>query len=283
VNAHAISLPEAALLGLIEGLTEFLPISSTGHLVLAAEGLGLDLVDDGVKGFLIVIQAGALLAVAGLYRRSLLMMGRGLVGADPEGARLAALLLAAFAPAAIAGPLARGLIFERLFAPLPVALALAAGGVAMIAFEAARARRQWRYVLPDQNRGFDPLRLTFAGAAAIGLAQALALWPGMSRSMVTILAGLAVGLTPRAAAEFSFLLALPTLGGAIAYDLVRDWEHLFGAAGGPGLAAGFAAACLVAVFAVRAFVGFVSRYGLAAFGWYRLALAGVVLVAWSAG
>ncbi len=272
MNPAAVSLGplEAALLGLVEGLTEYLPVSSTGHLILASTILGrAD--DPAVKSFEIVIQAGAILAVLGLYRERVLAMLRGLAGRDPAGRRLLVNLVAGFLPAGVLGLLLHRAIKAWLFGPAPVAGALAVGGIAMIVLDGMRARR-----LAD-GAGIEAL--TWRGALLIGLAQCLAMWPGTSRSLVTILAGLAVGLTPAAAAEFSFLLALPTLGGATFLDLVRDGATLFAGVGPGALVTGLAVAFVSAALAVRGFVAWLGRHGLVPFGVYRVLLAGAV--AWA--
>ncbi len=255
---------EAAFLGLVEGLTEYLPVSSTGHLILASTLLGRA-EDPAVKSFEIVIQAGAILAVLGLYRERVLAMLRGLLGRDPGGRRLLVNLVVGFVPAGILGLLLHRAIKTWLFGPGPVAGALAVGGIAMIALDGMRARR-----LADGS-GLEGL--TWRGALLIGLAQCLAMWPGTSRSLVTILAGLAVGLTPAAAAEFSFLLALPTLGGATFLDLVRDGATLFAGIGPGPFLVGLAVAFVSAALAVRGFVAWLGRHGLVPFGVYRLLLA----------
>ncbi|HEX9779900.1 MAG TPA: undecaprenyl-diphosphate phosphatase [bacterium] len=256
---------EAVLLGCIEGLTEFLPVSSTGHLILAGELLRLR--GDAVKSFEVVIQAGALLAVAGLYRARLASMWRGLLGRDPGGRALLAKLLLAFLPAAAAGLLLHRLIKAHLFDPGPVIAALAAGGAAMILVD-RRAQP------PRRPASLDAV--TWRVALVIGAAQCLALWPGMSRAMVTIVAGILCGLPAATAAEFSFLLALPTLGAATAFDAVVSRDVLARDVGWAAMAFGLAAAALFAAAAIRGLIRYLSRHGLAAFGWYRLALAGVV-------
>ena len=259
---------EAALLGLVEGLTEYLPVSSTGHLILASTLLGrAD--DPAVKSFEIVIQAGAILAVLGLYRDRVAAMLRGLAGRDTAGRRLLVALVVGFLPAGVLGLLLHRTIKAYLFGPGPVAAALAAGGLAMIVLDPLRARRL--------ARGLPLESLGWRGALVIGLAQCLAMWPGTSRSLVTILAGLAVGLTPAAAAEFSFLLALPTLGGATFLDLVRDGATLFAGIGIGPFAIGLLVAFVSAALAVRGFVAWLGRHGLVPFGVYRLLLAGAVL------
>jgi undecaprenyl-diphosphatase len=254
-----VTILEAIILGLVEGLTEYLPISSTGHLILAEALLGIDADEDTVNAFLIVIQGGAIAAVAGLYWSTIVAMLRGAAGRDPAGLRLLINVAVAFAPAAVLGPLLADWIEAHLFRPWAVLAALAAGGVVMIA-------------LPTKDRGTADLHdLDWRRALVIGLLQCLAMWPGTSRSMVTIVGGALVGLHPRAAAQFSFILGLPTLGGACAYSLWQE-PGLVGTLGPAPILAGFLVAAVSAALAVRWMVGYLTRHGLSIFGWYRLAL-----------
>lgn len=266
------------LLGAIEGLTEFLPVSSTGHLILVSSLLGLDPADPGLSAFLIVIQAGALVAVAGFFRKSVVSMLLGLAGRDAEGRRLAGLLALAFAPAAVAGLLFAETIKSRLFGPYIVAVALGIGGLAMILIERFRHSPSPE---AEATAALSVAAISWRMALVIGLAQCLALWPGTSRSMVTILAGLLLGLSPRASAEFSFLLALPTLGAATLYDLYGQGPQILEVSGVVGLALGFAVSCVVAALAMKYFLRYLARHGLALFGYYRIAVAAVILFFWS--
>lgn len=274
-----ISLFDAAVLGVVEGLTEFLPVSSTGHLILVSQWLGL--YDDpaakaGVDAFEIVIQSGALLAVLGIYLPSVASMLRGAAGRDPAGRNLLLQLIAGFLPAAVIGLLAGGWIKEHLFGIGPVIFALAAGGVLMIAVEWHHARKAGT---AETLRLEKPIgAMTWRAALVIGCAQCLAMWPGTSRSMMTIVAARLLGFQPRAAAQFSFLLALPTLGAATAHDLLQEGPMLLQASGGPGLAVGMIVSCVVAWVAVQGFLAFLNRHGMAVFGWYRIALALVLTV-----
>ena len=263
---------QAVVLGLVEGITEYLPVSSTGHLILASSLLGLDHADakPALDAYLIVVQGGAILAVLALYWPRVVRMARGLAGRDPEGLRLAGHILLAFVPAAVAGLLLGKRIHALLFGDWPVVAALAAGGAWMIWF-GSRPRRG--------GDGLDAM--SWRTALGIGLFQTLALWPGTSRSMVTIAGGMLLGLDAIAAAEFSFLLGLPTLGAACAHDLVGNLREA-AAAGAPSLFAalgpgpvvlGIAVATVSAALAVRWLVAFLTRHGLAPFGWYRLAVA----------
>ena len=274
-----MTLLEAIVLGIVEGITEYLPVSSTGHLILASSLMGLtDRVDkDSLDAFNIVIQGGAILAVLGLYRARVWQMVQGLLGRDPAGLRLAVNVAAAFLPAAVLGVLLAGTIKRYLFFPIPVLSALAAGGVVMIAMDRWQERGRHGTADPDDRRTHTDLEgLPLRGALLIGLLQCLAMWPGTSRSMVTIVGGMLAGMKPRQAAEFSFILGLPTLGAACAYSLLKnltgDAPTMFETLGAAPLLAGLIVATVSAGVAVNWLVRFLTRHGLAPFGWYRLAL-----------
>lgn len=274
---------QAIILGLVEGVTEYLPVSSTGHLILASALMGLDEPEKkaAVDAFNIVIQGGAILAVLGLYWPRVKQMLFGLVGRDPKGLRLALLLFVAFLPAAILGVLFDDWIEARLFFAGPVLLALALGGVYMIVLDLWQKRRHREH--PDAETP-DITDLTFAQAVIIGLLQCVAMWPGTSRSMMTITGGILVGLRPRQAAEFSFLLGLPTLGGATVYKLAKNvkeahdtgGDNLFEQLGVLPVAIGLVVATISAAIAVKWLVSFLNRHGLAIFGYYRLVLCAVL-------
>ncbi len=256
----------AALLGLVEGLTEYLPISSTGHLILAARALRLE--GEAVKTFEIVIQFGAILAVVGVYRERVAAILRGVAGRDLVGAALLRRLVISTVPALVVGGLLHRRIKEELFAAWPVVWALAVGGLVMVLAN--------RWLLARSRRGPASLEgLSDRHALVIGLAQCLALWPGMSRAMVTIVAGMAVGLPGPQAAQYSFLLALPTLGAATLYDAWADSGHLVAEAGLGVVLTGLATSALVAAATVGGLVRYLNRHGLVLFGWYRLVLAAV--------
>ncbi|WP_437996385.1 undecaprenyl-diphosphate phosphatase [Sorangium sp. So ce185] len=265
---------DAVLLGVLEGLTEFLPVSSTGHLILLGAWLGHE--SEAAKTLDIVIQLGAVLAVVVYFRERLAVTVRGIFRRDPDSLRLALALAFAFFPAALVGLLFHKAIKAHLFGPGPVAVALIAGGFLMIGVESVRRRR------PDQGapRVED---VTLQRALAIGVAQCFSLWPGASRSMTTIVGGQLSGLSTAAAAEFSFLLAIPTLGAATVFDLAKNGRALLDAPGGAAaLAVGLAVSFAVALLVIAVFLRYLKRYGLAPFGWYRIALGAVVLWLWVA-
>jgi undecaprenyl-diphosphatase len=259
----------AALLGLIEGLTEYLPVSSTGHLILAGHALHLD--GEGSKAFEIVIQLGAILAVLVHYRRLLADRLAGLVAGRAESLRLALALLYGFLPAAVVGVLLRKAIKARLFGPVPVAGALIVGGVLMIAVEAVRRRRG-----EPGEVGLD--KVTPLRGLLIGVGQCFSLWPGASRSMCTIVAGQLTGLSTATAAEFSFLLALPTLGAATVYELYKSRHELLAGGGVSELVIGLVVSFVVAWAVIGSFLRYLQSRGLAPFGYYRIVLG--VLVLW---
>lgn len=261
--------PLAAIIqGVVEGLTEYLPVSSTGHLILMGHLLGDD--GDGAKAFEIVIQLGAILAVVGHYRGLLAERLGGLVRRERASVDLALALMAGFVPTAIAGLLLRKTVKRLLFGPAPVAVALIVGGVVMILLERLRSRRP----SPSLNRLED---VTPRRALLIGLGQCVSLWPGSSRSMCTIVAGQLTGLSTSVAAEFSFLLALPTLGAATLYEMWKSRHELFVAGSGVELALGMVVSFLVAWAVIAGFLQYLKKHGLAPFGYYRIVLGALVL------
>ncbi|MHC4975274.1 MAG: undecaprenyl-diphosphate phosphatase [Planctomycetota bacterium] len=277
---------DAIILGLVEGITEYLPVSSTGHLILTSAFLGLDSPESkqAVDTFTIVVQGGAILAVLGLYRQRVGQMIRGLLGKDPVGRRLAINLIIAFIPAAVLGVLLNELIEARLFSVGPVLLALALGGIWMIWL----GRGEGEKTLSPPT---DIETMRWTTALMIGCLQVVAMWPGTSRSMMTIAGGTLLGLKPKQAAEFSFLLGLPTLGGACVYSLGKNvmasrngQEQLFTEQLGLlPVVLGIGVATLSAALAVKWLVSFLTSHGLGAFGWYRLALCALIGTLWLAG
>ena len=261
----------AILLGIVEGLTEYLPVSSTGHLVLVGHWLGLSDDDPATSAFEIVVQLGAILAVLAHYRELLTRRARGLFAGEPASLRLLSALAIAFAPAAVTGLLLRKAIKAHLFGPLPVAGALVAGGVVMIAVE------RWLAHRPDRQTNEGLEQVTPGRALAIGLGQCLSLWPGTSRSMCTIVAGQLAGLTTATAAEFSFLLALPTLGAATIYEGYKSRAVLLADGGGANLLVGLVVSFAVAWAVIASFLKYLKAHGLEPFGYYRIALGALVL------
>jgi undecaprenyl-diphosphatase len=296
-----LSYADATVLGLVEGITEFLPISSTGHLILANHALGLDREDqaldragqplwveqpDPARGspgqpftikaaadtYSVAIQVGAIAAVALLYWRRILEAIAGVFGKNPAGLRLTRNLLIAFFPAVVAGLTLDDWIEEKLFRPATVAAALIVGAVIMVAADRRQRAR------PADAPDLDPADLSPKQALLIGVLQCAALWPGMSRSMMTIVGGYLAGLRPARAAEFSFLLGLPTLTGAAVLKCYKSGALTLEAFGPGPLAWGGLVAAVSAGLAVAWLVRFLTRHGLALFAWYRVALAIGVLV-----
>ena len=268
----APSLLVALLLGIVEGLTEFLPISSTGHLIVAGSLLGYT--GEQAKVFEIVIQAGAILAVCWEFRARLAAVAGGLFR-DPRANRFVANVLIAFVPAAALGLLLGKHIKAWLFAPVPVAIAFVAGAFVILWAERRQRAR------PDAVRIDDVDAMRWPDALKVGLAQAFALIPGTSRSGATIIGGMLFGLSRRAATEFSFFLAIPTLFAACAYESIRNRELLARADLAP-FGIGFAAAFVSAFLCVRWLLRYVSQHDFTPFAWYRIAFGLVILVtAWT--
>lgn len=264
-----LSVPEAVLIGVVEGVTEFLPISSTGHLTVTEQLLGLTSTDQAkaaADAYAIVIQAGAIVAVLGIYRQRVTTAIAAIFGRGPDvdaGRRLLAALIGGFLPAAMIGLALDDWIKDRLFGIWPVVGAWVVGGVAILV---------WKKV-----GGHRPLEtLGLKQGLVIGLAQALALWPGTSRSLVTILAALALGYSMSAAVEFSFLLGLVTLGAATVYEALGSGDLIVDAFGVMAPVIGFIAAFVSAAVAVQWMVAYLRTKSLDVFGWYRI-LIGVIV------
>jgi len=259
---------QAVLLGFLEGLTEFLPVSSTGHILLAGHFLGFE---SPGKTFEVLIQLGAILAIVAVYFRQLLDM----VCALPREARIQRFafgIFVAFLPAAVLGAALHGFIKDVLFeTPDLICIMLIVGGVILLAID--------RVAMPvhyDEVTDIPPVR-----AFGIGLFQCLALIPGVSRSGSTIVGGLLLGADKRTAAEFSFFLAIPTMAGAFAYDLCSNWDRLHMADALP-IGVGFAMAFVTAVVVVQMALGFISRHGFGLFAWWRIVVGLLGLVALTA-
>ncbi len=255
---------KAALLGLLEGATEFLPISSTGHLIIAADLL--DFTGERAKTFTIFIQLGAILAIVWHYRAKVTSVARG-VGHDRAARRFVANLFIAFLPAAVLGLLLHSTIKAYLFNPVLVAAALVLGGFVILWIESRQRTPRIEHV--DDMRWQDALK--------VGVAQSFALFPGVSRAGATIMGGLLSGLSRQAATEFSFFLAVPTMFAATLYDLYksRDLIHTEEAA---LLLTGLVCAFFSALVVVKAFLAFIARHDFRFFAWYRIVFGGVVLV-----
>ncbi len=297
-----LTMRDAVVLGVVEGITEFLPISSTGHLIITSALLGLDeetplTAHDGqplwhtppsadapqgtpltiklaADTYIVVLQIGAIFAVAFLYWRHVKAILQGLVGGNPEGLRLLRSLALAFFPVVVVGLVLEGWIERTLFSVPTVIAALVVGSLLMLAAE--RWRRQ-------HNRGVSQERelhtLTIPQALGIGGMQCLALWPGMSRSMVTMVGGYFAGLSPARAAEFSFLLGLPVLGGAAVYKAWKAGPAMVAVFGWGEMLLGAAVAAVSAAMAVKFLISYLSRHGLEIFAAYRLLLA-ITMALW---
>lgn len=253
----------AALLGLLEGLTEFIPVSSTGHLLLAGHFLGFQ---SAGKTFEVVIQLGAVLAILTVYSAKLWRVAS-TIQTDPASGRFVASVLLAFLPAVVIGVLAHDIIKTVLFeTPLLIAVMLILGGVVLLFVD--------RMAPPPVHE--DATALPLRKALAIGFIQCLAMIPGVSRSGATIVGALMLGVGKRAAAEFSFFLSMPTMAGAFAYDIYKTRDMLdFGAWW--DIAVGFAVAFVTAVLVVRWVLDFVARHGFAIFGWWRIIVGSLAL------
>jgi undecaprenyl-diphosphatase len=264
-----MAVTEPILLGIVEGLTEFLPVSSTGHLILASALLGYD--ERKWALFNVVIQLGAILAVIVLYWRTFWTVARGLFARQPGAWRFLRNLVIAFLPAAVVGLAFHKRIEAMLGRPDIVAVALIVGGIAILIVERL-VKRGDKVGIADVGVGTS---------VGIGLIQCISMIPGVSRSGATIMGALSLGVERRTAAEFSFFLAVPTMLGATALELAKNW-HEIGAPGQVGLgtiALGFVVAFAVALAVIRSFVAFVSRHGFTVFAWYRI-VAGALALLW---
>lgn len=255
----------AIFLGIIEGITEFLPISSTGHLILVGALLGPS--TESSKLFDVVIQLGAILAIVVLYWRKFLQVITGL-RSDPQARYFVRNIALAFLPAMVIGAFAHEAIKTYLFTPTVVAISMVAGGIAILAIE------KWK----PQPRMNSTESMDWKTALKIGMVQCLAMIPGTSRSGATIMGALCFGVERKAAAEFSFFLAVPTMLAAASYDLYKS-RHALTGDGAAMIAVGFAVSFLVALLVVRWLVRFISRHGFELFAWYRIAVGAAILLA----
>lgn len=259
----------AALLGLLEGMTEFIPVSSTGHILLAGHFLGFD---SPARVFEVLIQFGAILAILGIYSGRLWRLFAA-APHDPRARRFILAVLLAFLPAVVVGVMAHSVIKEVLFeTPMLIAVMLVVGGVVLLF--ADRLARNPRYHAAEDL----PPRVAFG----IGLIQCLAMVPGVSRSGATIVGGLALGADKRTAAEFSFFLSMPTMLGAFVYDLAKNRDVLDSAALG-NILVGFVCAFVAAILVVRWLLDYVSQHGYGVFAWWRIIVGSFVIIALLAG
>lgn len=300
--AAELSSSDAVILGVIEGITEYLPISSTGHLIVASRALRLEsdeplVTADGqplwykkpsdsnpagepltvklaADTYTVVIQFGAIAAVALLYWRQIAAMIRGLFGKDPAGLRLLISVLVAFFPAAVLGFLLHDWIDAYLFSVPAVIVGLVAGAILMLFAESWRRKHQ----KPVAEAAPDTLDVPLSTALKIGLLQCLSMWPGTSRSMTTIVGGYFCGMEPKRAAEFSFLLGFVTLSAATLYKSLKSGAAMVQVFGWTQILLGCAVATVTAVIFVRFLVRWLTRHGLAMFAWYRVVLAAVLTV-----
>jgi len=280
----------AILLGLVEGLTEFIPVSSTGHLLLAKQALGLD--DDPWNTFIVMIQLGAILAVVAVYFVRLWKVLLGLPGKDPAARRFAISVLLAFLPSAILGLLLHDFIKNVLFNTTIVCISLIVGGVALIVLERwsdagtmglRRRVKDGVVTLEQRELAEDAMKLSWKTAIGVGLWQCLSIIPGVSRSGATIVGGLLLGVDKKAAAEFSFFLAIPTMVGAFALDFWESRDLITGDVARL-IAIGFVVSFISGLFVVRFLVDFVGRYGFAPFSMWRIlvGVAGLIAI-WAYG
>lgn len=260
------SLLTIILLGIVEGVTEFIPVSSTGHLVLAGELLGFQSQAEGT--FEIVIQLGAILAVLVAYWRRFFAVAVGLAGADRSAILFTRNILLGFLPSMAVGFLVYDMVKAMLESPAIVAVALILGGVAILVIE--------RLVKVPTTQTVEDM--SWKTALGIGFVQCLSMIPGVSRSGATIMGALSLGVERRTAAEYSFFLAVPTMLAASGYDLLKTGGSLDGGAW-TAIAVGFAVSFVVALIVIRWFIGIVSRHGFAPFAWYRIAV-GTAALAW---
>lgn len=268
-NTGEFKLLHALILGIIEGISEYLPISSTGHLLVAQNLMGLtgtEAAKTTADAYAIIIQIGAILAVTGLYRNRVKQMIMGLVGRDSAGLKLIFRLIIAFIPAALMGLLFSNMIKQVLFGLLPISIAWLIGGLVIIIFAATPPSKK-----PNMSITIDSMSMK--QALIIGLFQILALWPGVSRSLATILGGLVAGLTLPLAVEFSFLLGLITLCAATCYEMLKSGGDVIFSYGWFLPVIGIISSFVSAWISVKWLLNYLTRHGLALFGYYRIILA----------
>lgn len=256
---------KAALLGFIEGLTEFLPVSSTGHLILFGHYLGFE---SPGHSFEVLIQLGAILAILSVYFGKLLRLAKGMFS-DRRSQMFILAILLAFLPAVVIGVFAHSFIKSVLFSPLVVCVSLISGGLVLLVVDETRF----------EAKIHDVMDVPLLTALKIGLFQCLAMIPGVSRSGATIVGAMLMGTDKRTAAEFSFFLAMPTMVGAFAYDLYKNYK-LLAVDDVMAVGVGFVVAFFAGLFVVRGFLDFVSRHGFTPFAWWRIVVGCFGLAAW---
>ena len=280
----ALRIEQAIVLGIVEGLTEYLPVSSTGHLLLAERIMGIGdaqatstekrkQIKEATNAYIVCIQIGAIIAVLWLYSRRIKQILLGLTGQDAEGRQLLINVFTGFIPAAVIGLLFNKMIKTYLFGTWSVVLAWFFGGLAILVI--SRKNQEKGEV---RHCGRPLVELSWQKSLIIGFAQCIAMWPGVSRSLVTIVGGLLVGLSLPAAVEFSFLLGLVTLSSATAFDVTKHGNELVDQFGILAPAIGLVCAFITAVIAVKWMVGYLESHSLRVFGWYRLAMGAISVV-----
>ncbi|MBQ9834756.1 MAG: undecaprenyl-diphosphate phosphatase [Akkermansia sp.] len=265
-----MTILQSIILGIVEGLTEYLPVSSTGHLIITRYILGLGS-SDALNAFDICIQSGAILAVLGLYFQRVQEMWDGVMGRNKTGVPLIINMFVGVLPAVVLGLLCESYIKSLLFNETTVTITWALGGIVILLYSRAREKS-------GKGFGGKPLEeLTWKGALKVGLMQCIAMCPGVSRSLMTMLGGLVSGLSVSAAVEFSFLLGLVTLGGATCHDAIKHGSEMVAVIGWAPMLVGTFTAWLSSIIAVKWMVGYLNKHGLSIFGWYRIAAA-IVMV-----
>jgi undecaprenyl-diphosphatase len=268
-----LSLVQAVVFGIVEGLTEYLPISSTGHLLVAKEimGLGSEASSEAaINAYIVVIQFGAIIAILVICLNRFISLYKGLFQGDAAGRKLLANLVCAFLPAVVIGLALEDQIKGHLFGTFPVIVGWVSGGLVILGFAFL-----CRYRCIDLHQGKPLEDITIRMALFIGVAQCLAMWPGVSRSLATILGALFMGVSMAAAVEFSFLLGAVTLSAASIYDLLKHGNEMMQVFDLSSMVLGLVFAFVSAVLSVKWMVGYLNRYGLELFGYYRIAIAGV--------
>lgn len=268
-----MTILQSIILGLVEGLTEYLPVSSTGHLIITQYLLGLEK-SEALDAYSVCIQVGAILAVLNLYFFRVGQMWQGICGKNPAGLRLIRNLLLGFLPAMIIGLILAKPIKAFLFNAETVVVTWALGGIAILLF----VRHQRRSGKGDEHTGTELEDMSCKAALTVGFMQCIAMCPGTSRSLMTMLGGLIAGLSMAAAVEFSFLLGLLTLGAATVYDFTKFGADMVQEIGWGPMLVGTLVSWLSAIIAVKWMVNYLKKHGLSIFGWYRIAAAIVMLL-----